>query len=175
MLKSSAEKAVFKACFWRSDVEHGLQSVEWMLWLLFFCVLQHYAVLCPLTQWILRKGSVLHAGQKQSDFSSWYYYWVFTISSLLFSILRSPEIGAGGKDLSPAETSKHRWVTFGSQEIKWLVTQLWWCRCFMKTSVEIWTKQKLQLFFFFFVSVLFRPEIRVDQHLMLLYLIQCVT
>lgn len=37
-------------------------------------------------------------------------------------------------------------------------------------------KTKATAFFFvFFVSVLFRPEIRVDQHLMLLYLIQCVT
>ena len=36
--------------------------------------------------------------------------------SLLFSHLRSPETGAGGKNLSSAQASKHWWVTLESQQ-----------------------------------------------------------
>lgn len=93
-----------------------------------FCIVQHYALLCPLDFeagfCFLCSGHCSWTKTKCPDcFSS--SYWVLTVSSLLFSVLRSPETGTGGEDLSPAKTSKHRWVTFESQQIKWLVGQLW--------------------------------------------------
>lgn len=92
---------------------------------------------------------------KSSAVSFWRRRCVLTVSSLLFSVLRSPETGAGGENLSSAETSKHRWVCLWEASGKMF-------KSIKRSCTETYFSQTSVCFLY--VITVYHPKIMMSDH-----------